>query len=704
MNILLLIALITNTQKSVEVRYTDQAPRIDGFIEEVWLGADSAYDFVQFAPYEKEQPSEKTSVYLLQDKDNLYVAFRCYAESIKPIACLTKDEDYVVFGIDPFMNKTMAYFFWVYGSEIMWDGWILDDGRSFDQSWEGVWYKGIKLYQDRMEVEFKIPFKSIRYKKGLNEWGIQFQRYIASKRETSYWTEVLQINRDMVSKWGTANKINPQSSGYYFELFPEGYFRADRRWNPDASRDSIKYKPSASLNLKWDITSQTSLNATLYPDFAQIEADPYTLNLGRYPTYLSERRPFFVEGSDIFRMSNIGADIFQPLNIFYSRRIGQSVGDAAVPIIGGLKLTSKTKDWNFGLLGAYTDKYTNSISEENKGYGVFRINRRVMETSNIGVLAVSSYANDSNYNYALGFDGVFRQGPNQFIMQSAFSDRNGKQGLALTGAYQLLFNDFITLFSAEMIQDSFDVSEIGFVPWAGRKRLLLSSGPYKTFRRGFVNNFRLSPGFAISQEPGNDQWSKSIGADGNIEFRNFWGIYANTNIGKTYEADTNYIARSINANVHGRVFNNELNFGCYHSYGVNYARGFLANQGGCWIFYSYAVTPTIRPALSVNWTIEWDALNKVIATTPVLRPNIYFRFRAPIELTFLTELVMNTPGMDLSKVDLVRVRSGLLFAWNFAPKSWFYFVLNDTRSDDSNGKLLPRYQGGAVKVKYLLYF
>jgi hypothetical protein len=713
-NILLLIALLTNTQKSVEVRFASQTPRIDGFIEEVWQQADSAYDFVQFAPYEKEKPSEKTSVYLLQDNDNLYVAFRCYAEKHKPIACLTKDEDYVVFGIDPFMSKTTAYYFWVYGSEIMWDGWILDDGRNYDESWEGVWYKGIKLYDDRMEVEFKIPFKSIRYKKGLNRWGIQFQRYIADNRETDYWTEVLQINHDMVSNWGAATNIDPKSSGYYFELYPEAYFRADRRWNADASRDSIKTKPSASLNFKWDLTAQTSLNATLYPDFAQIEADPYTLNLGRYPTYLGERRPFFIEGREIFRMSDLGSGYFQPLEIFYSRRIGKSVGDVSVPIIGGLKLTSRSKEWGVGLLSAYTDKYSSSSTEKQKGYGVLKVNRKILETSDIGLLAVSSYANDSNYNYAVGFDGIFRQGPNSFILQSAFSDRNRKQGFALTSGYRVLINDFVTLFTAEIIQDSFDVSDIGFVPWAGRKRLFFSSGPYKTYRQGLVRNFVLNPGIEVLQQSSNDKLSKSAGFESEIELRNFWGLNLETNIGRQFESDTNYFSRYIDANVHGRIFNNEFNIGCNYWYSINYSRSypppnyqfipFIAYQGTNWISYSYSISPTIRPAMSGNWWIEWDKLNKVVSTTPIIRPNIYFRFKAPIELTIFSELVMNTQGANFSKTNLVRVRNGLLFAWNFSPKSWFYFVLNDSHSDDAQGKLQPLYQGGAIKIKYLFYF
>ena len=86
--------MLTRT-KSVEVRVTETPLKIDGVIEEVWQAADSACDFVQFAPFEKKKPSEKTVVYILQDEDNLYVAFRCWADSLKPIACLTGNEEQV---------------------------------------------------------------------------------------------------------------------------------------------------------------------------------------------------------------------------------------------------------------------------------------------------------------------------------------------------------------------------------------------------------------------------------------------------------------------------------------------------------------------------------------------------------------------------------------------------------------------------------
>lgn len=143
--------------KSVEVRFTQVAPRIDGVIEEVWQNADSACDFIQFQPYENQQASEKTVVYVLQDRENLYVAFRCSAQKHKPTACLTADEDFVSLALDPFGSKTTAYYFTVFASGIYVDGWILDDGRNEDDSWDGVWFRGVGVHEDRLDVEMKIP-------------------------------------------------------------------------------------------------------------------------------------------------------------------------------------------------------------------------------------------------------------------------------------------------------------------------------------------------------------------------------------------------------------------------------------------------------------------------------------------------------------------------------------------------------------------
>ncbi len=703
MNFLLLFLLTINSDKTVEVRYTYTAPRIDGVIEEVWQTADSAYDFVQFEPYEKTEPTERTVVYVLQDKENLYFAFRCYAEKHKPTACLTADEDDIRMGIDTFGSKTTAYYFQVFASGIFYDGWVLDNGRTFDDSWEGVWYRAVKLYDDRFEVEIKIPFKSIRYKKGLDKWGIAFVRYTAHNREVVCWNEFLQKEGVLISKYGTLTGINPQATGYYFELYPEGYLRYDKDW----VKDTTKFKPSMSLNFKWDLTPQTTLNATVYPDFAQIESDPFELNLSRYPTYLDERRPFFLEGKEIFRMADFGdMGFFDPLEIFYSRKTGKLVKNDAVPIIGGLKLTNKSNDWNIGALGAYTDEYVdtlNEIDEPNQWFGTIRAKRSVFENSDIGMLFSGMMTDKDNYNYAFGLDGVYRKGANQFIVQGAVSDKSEKRGWALNSGYFGYIKNFIMFASAQAIHDSFDVSDIGFVPWAGQKKLFVMSGPYKQFQKGFIRDYFIASGINIIQEPGDSNWSIVGKTEINTHFRNNWGLDFNIGAGPYYEADTNYFFRSINLSVWGRLFGNHINFGGNYTYTYNYLRNFLAYQSSARLSYTHSIIPQLSIGLASYLWVEWDTLNTIVAMWPMFRPRIDIRFNADISLSIFNELVTQMPGTDFNETELLSNRFGLLFSWNFLPKSWLYIALNDYRADEE-GSLQPQYQIGAIKAKYLIYF
>jgi hypothetical protein len=704
MHFLLLMALIVNSNKSVEVRFTDRSPHIDGIIEEVWLSADSAYDFVQFEPYEKTEPTEKTVVYVLQDSDNLYVAFRCYAKQHKPTACLTADEDDIRIGIDPFNSKNTAYYFQVFASGIFQDGWVLDDGRTYDDSWDGIWYHALKLYDDHWDVEIKIPFKSIRYKKGLDEWSIIFGRYIAHNREYSLWKEFLQIEGVLISKYGISENIHPQATGYYFELYPEAYVRYDKYADEDG-----EFKPSASLNFKWDITSQTTLNATMYPDFAQIESDPFELNLSQYPTYLDERRPFFLEGKDIFRMADFGDDMqfCDPLDIFYSRRIGKSIDGEAVPILGGIKLTNKSEDWNVGVLGAYTGEYTDtvqSIAEPRRWFGILRARRSIFESSDIGMLFSGTMVDRKDYNYALGIDGVYRNGANQCIVQGALADRNEKMGYAFSSGFAGLLGNFFTITSAEVVHDSFDVSDVGFMPWAGRKQFLLMSGPYKNYPTGFLRELYIAPGIIVVQEPGDTNWSKLGIIEINPNFRNNWGIDLSVQAGPYYEADTQYFYREIDFSFWGNLTGQFINGGCNYSYTYNYRRGFLAYQGLNGISYSYSIVPQVSITLPLYLWIEWDTTSTIIALTPLARPRIDVRINANISLGIFSEFVMQTPGTSLEDTDLLSMRTGFLFSWNFLPKSWLYIALNDYREQDDSGQLQSEYCIAAIKAKYLLYF
>ncbi|MEO0227863.1 MAG: DUF5916 domain-containing protein [candidate division WOR-3 bacterium] len=698
--IFLLLVLITNN-KSVEVRFTEIAPVIDGNIEEIWLRADSAYDFIQYMPYEKEKPSDNTVVYVLQDENNLYFAFRCWTKNYKPVNQMGSNDDAVSVYLDPFGSKTTAYLFKVYVSGVYDDGWVLDDGRSTDLSWDGVWNFATKIHDDRYEVEIKIPFKSIRYKKGLSEWGINFRRYIPARQETDYWTEVSQKEGMLVSKFGTLKNINPQAKGYYFEIYPEGFVRQDK--------DTVETttKPSVSLNLKWDITSQTTLNATAFPDFAQIESDPFTLNLSRYETYLSERRPFFIEGSEIFRMPDFGegTGFYKPLRIFYSRRIGKSINGEIVPIIGGLKLTSKSEKLNYGLFGAYTDEVrdSNIVLEPRRGFGVFRARYGVLENSDIGMLFSGTAVNKDTYNYAIGIDGVYRSGPNQLIIQGTMSDKIGKRDWSVSSGYFGFIKNFLTMGSVQVIGDSFDVGDIGYVPWAGMKKFMLFTGPYKTYQKGFLRNLWTGLGGALVQDPGEEEWSKIGLFNFNFNFRNNWGASLEFEGGPYYDADTNFLFRCANLSIWGNGPEYNIWAGGNVNYSYNYYRGFLAYQAQTYHGFYW----TIMPRFSINFDsylwVEWDTTNRIISIWPSATPRIDIKIMPTMTFGIFNEFVFNTPGTDFGKTEYLRNRFGFLFSYNFKPKSWLYIALNDYRTNLGQGLALQN-QVGAIKAKYLIYF
>jgi hypothetical protein len=246
MHLILLLLVAASADKTVGARSTDVAPRIDGRLEDVWLAADSVTDFIQAWPDDGAAPTESTTVYVLQDQANLYVAFRCRARKHPPVGQLYGMEEEATLYLDAMDSKNTAYFFKVYGSGLWRSGLILDDGHNEDWSWDCVWDGASRLTPDEFTVEMRIPFKSIRYRQGANEWGINFDRFIASNQERDFWaTAGEREGGATVSGSGRLVGINPRAQGYYFELFPEGFLRYDQESEgPDTPDDAQRHGSS----------------------------------------------------------------------------------------------------------------------------------------------------------------------------------------------------------------------------------------------------------------------------------------------------------------------------------------------------------------------------------------------------------------------------------------------------------------------------
>jgi hypothetical protein len=582
------------------------------------------------------------------------------------------------------------------------DGLMLEDGRVQDMSWDFVWFYGIEKYEDKYEIEVRIPFKSIRYKAGLDEWGLQLRRWHIKDYAVSMWTTVLQETGMQISNFGTLKNVHPKSKGYYIELFPEAYFRYDK------IGDSTEYKPSLSLNFKWDPTSQMTINGTINPDFAHIESDPYTFNLSRYPIRLDERRPFFIEGNEIFRMSHLGLGFFNSLDIFYTRLVGKPLADGGyVPILGGLKMINKGSDWNFGVLGAYTD----SVDQEpNRGFMVGRVNRSILQSSDIGVLFSGTRTSPDDYNLALGVDGALRSGASQFILQSAVSDKNRKRGWAVSSGGIHRSSNFIAVGSFIAVDDSFDVWDMGYIPWQGITDLYLAAGPARYPETGPILRMYLEPGFVLTKYPESDEWSKFVSLFFEPNFRNMWGFNIYGQVGDQHEADTNYFYRSLDLSIwSGLRTSYNLHFGFNYAHRYNYYRSsiyqepWIASQFWLWHWMSFVPTSRVSLITEGDFVMEWDPYGELHAITPIWIPRIEYQITAQMDISLYSEFVFVTEEGRLNTAEIYSNRIGFLFSWNFSPKSWFYVAFNDLREDTGEGLELTE-RIGAVKIKYLLYF
>ncbi|MCK4234927.1 hypothetical protein KAX75_10895, partial [candidate division WOR-3 bacterium] len=147
-----------------------------------------------------------------------------------------------------------------------------------------------------------------------------------------------------------------------------------------------------------------------------------------------------------------------------------------------------------------------------------------------------------------------------------------------------------------------------------------------------------------------------------------------------------------------------INLGGYYGYQYNYRREFIAYQGSNWLSLTYTPIPRISFILNGNIWTEWDTTNTIIAVTPRATPRIRLNLRKDMELSIFNEFVMKTPYTYFGETELISNRIGLLFSWNFKPKSWLYIALNDYRIQDEIGNMQFENQIGVIKAKYLIYF
>lgn len=393
---------------------------VDGrFDEAVWQSAPVIGEFIQREPSEGAAPTEATEARVAFDAVALYVAVRAFDREPQRITgqLTRRDErspsDWLKIAVDSYYDHRTAYEFGVNPAGVKTDRYYFNDGQN-DDSWDAVWDVQVSRDDSGWNAEFRIPFSQLRFASGGGPVGLAIIRELQRANETSSWPLLARSANGFVSQFGTVNGLQTDGARRRLELVPYAVGELQRQTpesgNPlsDATDPGVK----GGVDLKYAVTPALTLTATLNPDFGQVEADPAAVNLDAFELFFAERRPFFVEGSGIFRF-NMDCNDGDCSGLLYSRRIGRAPqGEATLAddeyaetpsvatILGAAKLTGRVGAFSVGALSAVTQGEQATIArgldrrrqvvEPVTGFNVLRARREFANQSNLGVMFTST--------------------------------------------------------------------------------------------------------------------------------------------------------------------------------------------------------------------------------------------------------------------------------------------------------------------------
>ena len=350
---------------------------IDGRLDEpAWTAAPVQTGFTQRFPTDGAPASHPTRFAILYDDAAIYVGI--WADDAHPSEVrrlltrrdLDSTADIVSVAIDSYYDRRTAYMFQVNAAGVQRDQ-ILFDDTSSDDSWDAVWTSDVAMTATGWTAELRIPLSQLRFPHvPAQHWGIQIVRKIGRTQEEDSWSRWPRTSDQVVSKFGVVDGIHGIPPSRRLELLPyaSGGIQVKPVAAGDPLNDHVSPRGNIGLDVKYGLGSAFTLSATINPDFGQVEADPSQVNLSANELFFAERRPFFLEGTDLFRLPIAVTNGGQEQQ-FYSRRIGEapSVEPAdyayvnsptATTIYGAGKLTGKSRGWSVGVLDAVTGEET----------------------------------------------------------------------------------------------------------------------------------------------------------------------------------------------------------------------------------------------------------------------------------------------------------------------------------------------------------
>ncbi len=716
-----LFGQVIKPKPSLHIKKATSKISIDGELNEAdWQTAEVAGDFFQHFPADTSFALTKTEVFVTYDDLYFYVAAVCYDEikSDYVIQSLKRDFSYpvsdaFVIYIDTFDDKLNGFSFGVNPLGAQREG-LIEGGGAFGvtTSWDNRWFSEVKRYDDKWIVEMAIPFKSIRYKEGINLWGINFSRNDLKRNENSSWAAVPR-NFNIASLAFTGELLwdaPPPKAGANISVIPYIFGAASN----DFVNDSVtRYKPNTGMDAKIAVTSSLNLDLTFNPDFSQVDVDRQITNLSRFSLFFPERRQFFIENSDLF--SQFG---FRQIRPFFSRQIGLYNGNT-VPILAGARLSGRiNENWRIGAMNIQTEKNL-SLGLDAQNYTVAAFQRRLFVRSNIAGIFVNRQGfnnkkmNASDYNRIVGLDYNLASANNEWVGKMFYHHSFTKNKLPdnYTHASFLMYNTrtIFAMWNHEYVGKNY-IADVGFVPRidnydaVSKKNVRLSywrfepSFEYKFYPKSktinyhgpsFYSSIYLDSAFQSTETFSrinylvNFQNTSSVSLEFHKHFTKLFFPIDVTQTGGVPLPAEHYHYNMIKLNLQSNL-RKKLNAKVSVRYGGFYNGYFTASDGDI----NFRVQPW--GIIGINFSVDNIYLPAPYSNTSLLLLGPTFEFSFTKNLFFTTFLQYNT------QIDNLNINSRL--QWRFKPMSDIFIVYSDNY-DSFLGK-----KNRAIVLKFVYWF
>jgi len=688
--------------RQIHIKKTTEIVEIDGQLDEaIWKTAERAENFTRVTPTDTGYAIAQTVSMLAYDDNNIYMAAICYdpTPGKRPIQSLRRDfsffgsDNYALF-FDTFSDQTNGFGFYVSAAGAQYDH-LIYDGSKLMVSWDTKWKSAVKSYDDMWVIEYSIPFRSLRYREGDTQWGINFGRLDLKTNEKSAWAPMpRQFNHCDLAYTGTLIWDQPlEKPGFRFSLIPYVSGKITRN---HLSEEEATKTGGVGLDAKVMLSSSMNLDITVNPDYSQVEQDVQVTNLDRFELFFPERRQFFLENSDLF--ASLGSTSIRPM---FTRRIGLNV-----PVTGGLRLSGNFGEkWRVGLMDMQTGK-KDSLNASN--YAVAVLQRQVFSRSSVSAFLINKQVtgdlpdsfSGNSFNRVAGMEYNLASQDNRWTGK-AFYHQSFYQGASSDAAAASGIVNYSTQFfkagiTAAWVGADFN-AEAGYIRRTGYYELnpALSYSFYPA--SGIVLSHGPAFDFDLIYDPSMEMMDRQTGLRYNIGFRNRSQIsldlsetfvlldrsYDPTNTGgERLPAGESYTWKSAELGYRSDsrtlfTWSVEGGYGTYYN-----GKRWNASASAGYRFQPYG---------SISLTASY---NNIMLPDPYSSAELIL-IGPKLDVTFTDKLFLTTFVQYNDQIDNLNINAR--FQWRFAPVSDLFIVYT---SNSYTGDFSTKNNGLAVKLLY----